>query len=84
MTSLALEAECLMRGVVVGYSALSGVLRILPPAVISREQVNRSVEVLDEAARYLEEHEVDVSRYMPEHNGSALLAVSFLRRLMKR
>jgi 2,2-dialkylglycine decarboxylase (pyruvate) len=84
MTSLALEAECLLRGVVVGYSALSGVLRILPPAVITREQVDRSIAVLDEAAGFLEDNDVDVSRYMPEHNGSALLAVSFLRRLMKK
>ncbi len=84
MTSLALEAECLMRGVIVGYSAMSGVVRILPPAVITREQVERAVEVLDGAASFLEENDVDVSRYMPEHNGSALLAVSFLRRMMKK
>ncbi|MBM4354920.1 MAG: aspartate aminotransferase family protein [Deltaproteobacteria bacterium] len=84
MTSLALEAECLMRGLVVGYSAMSGVLRILPPAVITREQVEHAVGVLDEATTFLEENDVDVSRYMPEHNGSALLAVSFLRRLMKK
>jgi 2,2-dialkylglycine decarboxylase (pyruvate) len=84
MTSLALEAECLMRGVVVGYSAMSGVLRILPPAVITREQMDRAVGILDEATTFLEEHDVDVSRYMPEHNGSALLAVSFLRRLAKK
>jgi len=84
MTSLALEAECLMRGVVVGYSALSGVLRILPPAVIDLHDVDHAIDVIDQAACYLEEHDVDVSRYMPEHNGSALLAVAFLRRLMKR
>jgi len=84
MLSLGLEAECLMNGVVLGYSALSGIMRLLPPVVITKGQVDQAMEVLDKSAGYLEENGVDVSRYMPSHNGSAMLAISFLRKLMGR
>jgi len=84
MLSLGLEAECLMNGVVLGYSALSGVMRLLPPVVITTGQVDQAMDLLDKAAGYLEEKGVDVSRYMPSHNGSAMLAISFLRKLMGR
>jgi len=81
MLSLALEAECLLRGAVVGYSALSGVMRLLPPLTITREEVDRALDILVAAAAHIENEGVDVARYMPSHNGSALLAINFLRRL---
>ncbi len=81
MLSLALEAECLLRGVVVGYSALSGVLRILPPLVITEQEVDRAVAILGEAAGHIEEKGVDMQRYLPTHQGSFKLAFSFISKL---
>ena len=81
MLSLALEAECLLRGVVVGYSALSGVLRILPPLVITEQEVDQAVEILSQAVGHIEEKGVEMQRYMPTHQGSFKLAFSFLSKL---
>lgn len=81
MLSLALEAECLRRGAVLGYSALSGVMRLLPPLVMTHDEIDRALQILDEGAAYIEENGVDISRYMPSQNSSAMLAISFLRKL---
>ncbi len=81
LTSLSLEAECLLRGLVVGYSALSGVLRVLPPLTISEEEIDRAVEILSEAVAHLSEHGVDLQRYLPSHQGSLKLAMSFLQKI---
>jgi len=81
MQSLALEAECLLRGVVVGYSALSGVLRILPPLVITEAEVDQAVAILSDAAGHILDHGVQMERYLPTHQGSFKLAFSFLSKL---
>ncbi len=81
MLSLALEAECLLLGLVVGYSAQSGVLRILPPLTITEEEIDRAMEVLDQAVSHIEERGVDLARYMPTHAGSLKLAGAFLGKL---
>jgi len=81
MLSLALEAECLLRGVVVGYSALSGVLRILPPLTIAREELDRALKIMDAAAARVSEKGVELARYMPDHQGSLRMAMSFLGKL---
>jgi len=81
MTSLVLEAECLLRGLVVGYSALSGVLRILPPLVITEAEIDEACGLLDEAATHIVEQPLDLSRYLPSHTGSMQLAMGFLNQL---
>lgn len=81
MTSLLLEAECLLRGVVLGYSALSGVLRLLPPLTITEAEIDRAAEVLDAAATHLSADGIDMARYMPTHEGSMRLAMTFLAKL---
>ncbi len=81
MTSLILEAECLHRGLVVGYSALSGVLRILPPLIISDAEIDEAADRLAEAATYVTTETLDLSRYMPTHAGSFRLAAAFLGKL---
>jgi 4-aminobutyrate aminotransferase-like enzyme len=82
MMSLALEAEALRSGVVLGYSALSGVVRLLPPLTITREEIDRSLGAVDRAAAHLAEHGIDLMRYLPSHEGSLQLAMSVLRGMM--
>lgn len=79
--SLVLEAECLAQGLAVGYSSLSGVIRILPPLTISHGEMDTALERLGRAAAVLEGGDLDLSRYLPKHAGSLLLAQSFLERL---
>lgn len=81
MLSLALEGECLLRGVALGYSALSGVIRLLPSLTMTRTQIDQAMEILDQAATYMVKEGVDISRYMPTHMGSAMLAFSFIDKL---
>ena len=81
MYSLALESECLMRGLVVGYSALSGVLRILPPLSVTERELDSALEILEQALVQLEEKGVDLERYMPTHGGSLKLAAAFLGKM---
>ena len=81
MTSLIVEAECLHRGLVVGYSALSGVLRILPPLIISDAEIDEAASKLAEAITYVSTETLDLSRYMPTHPGSFRLAAAFLGKL---
>ena len=81
MLSLALEAECMIRGLVLGYSSLSGVVRLLPPLVITEEEIDRAATLLDGACAHVEQNGVEVFRYMPKHLGSARLAMAFLGKL---
>ncbi len=81
LLSLVLEAECLAQGLAVGYSSLSGVIRILPPLTISRGEMDSALERLGRAAAALEAGDLDLSRYLPKHAGSLLLAQTFLERL---
>jgi 2,2-dialkylglycine decarboxylase (pyruvate) len=81
LLSLALEAECLLQGLVVGYSSLSGVIRILPPLTITLEEIDRSMDIFNRSVAYLTDNGVDMSRYMPVHSGSAKLANAFLPKL---
>ena len=81
MTSLALEAECLQRGAILGYSALSGIIRMLPPLTISQEELLRALEVLDQAATHIEEKGIELERYLPTHQGSLMMAMTFVGKL---
>lgn len=81
MLSLALETECLLQGVVLGYSALSGVLRLLPPLTITRAEIDRAMEVLDKATTRVEKKGLDLPRYLPTHPGSMKMAANFLGKL---
>jgi len=81
MMSLVLEAECLEQGLAVGYSSLSGVIRILPPLTIDRGEIDQALERLDKATAVLEKGDLDLSRYLPTHAGSAMLAGAFLEHL---
>ena len=81
MLSLALEAECMIRGLILGYSSLSGVVRLLPPLIITQQEIDRATTLLDGACAHLAENGVEVFRYMPKHLGSARLAMSFLGKL---
>lgn len=84
LLSLVLEAECLAQGLAVGYSSLSGVIRILPPLTISRAEIDLALERLDRAAAVLATEDLDLSRYLPTHAGSLTLAQSFLEHLGSR
>ncbi len=81
MMSLILEAECLERGLIVGYSALSGVIRMLPPMTIGGDEITQAMGALREAAGYLRDEGIDISRYLPAHEGSMKLAMGFLAQL---
>jgi 2,2-dialkylglycine decarboxylase (pyruvate) len=81
MTSLIVEAECLHRGLVVGYSALSGVLRILPPLILTDVEIDEAAGRLAEAVEYVSTQTLDLSRYMPAHAGSFRLAAAFLGKI---
>jgi 2,2-dialkylglycine decarboxylase (pyruvate) len=81
LLSLALEAECLREGVVLGYSALSGVLRLLPPLTISRAEIDRAIEAIDRAATRVATGGLDLGRYVPRHAGAMKMAAAFLSRL---
>jgi 2,2-dialkylglycine decarboxylase (pyruvate) len=81
LTSLVIEAECLLRGLVVGYSSLSGVLRVLPPLVITEAEIDEACRLLDQAVTYVVEQPLDLSRYLPRHAGSAQLAMGFIGQL---
>jgi 4-aminobutyrate aminotransferase-like enzyme len=80
MLSLALEAECLRHGVILGYSALSGALRLLPPLTLSDAELDDALAGLDAAATYLETHGIELERYLPSHPGSLQLAAGFVAR----
>lgn len=50
------EARCREHGVIVRALAPGNIIALSPPLVVTREQVDRIVEVLDEAVRYVFEH----------------------------
>ena len=56
MSSLMLEAECLQRGVVLGYSALSGVVRLLPPLTITERQLETATDLVEETLEDVAKH----------------------------
>ncbi|MBI4700205.1 MAG: aminotransferase class III-fold pyridoxal phosphate-dependent enzyme [Deltaproteobacteria bacterium] len=79
--SLALEAECLLEGVILGYSALSGVLRLLPPLTIAPAEIDRAIDGLDRAAARVAKSGLDLLRHAPTHAGSMKMAATFLTKL---
>lgn len=82
LLSLVIEAEALRRGLVLGYSALSGVLRILPALLIGEDEIDAAVAILDETLAFLSDPaNVDIMSYMPRHASSLKLASAFLGRL---
>jgi hypothetical protein len=78
--SLAFELAllCERRGVHITYSYYEPVIRFIPPLVISRQEIDQAIAVLDEALSSLHAGRQDLAELIPQNSISG----PFIRRIM--